>query len=284
MGTWSGRLTRNAGSNFYCAFRLLPREKREAIYVLYAFCRVVDDCVDEDDGDGEAGLERWTEEVGRCYAGEPTTPLGEDLARAVSRFPIRRESLLEVIEGCRMDLTTARYPAYADLEVYCRRVASAVGQAAIEVFGYRNPETREFAHHLGLALQLTNILRDVAADAARGRLYLPLEDLARFEVAEEELLALAAGGGALRRPAVSALLAFEADRARAHYRRAGERVTPEDRRSLRSATAMGAIYRCLLGELERRGYPVGGPRVRLSRGRKLWIAARTLVGGGAVFA
>jgi phytoene synthase len=279
MSTWSERLTRAAGTNFYYAFRLLPREKREAIYALYAFCRVVDDCVDEVEGEGAAGLARWAAEVDCCYRGRPTTPLGEDLARALARFPIRRETLAEIVEGCRMDLTISRYATYAELEVYCRRVASAAGLASIEVFGYRNPATPDFALHLGLALQLTNILRDVAADAARGRLYLPLEDLARFQVSEGELFALARTNGTPSRDGVGALMAFEAERARGHYRRAQEALAPEDRGSLRSACVMGAIYRRLLGELERRGLPIGGPRVRLSSATKLVIAARALLGG-----
>jgi phytoene synthase len=279
MATWSERLTRAAGSNFYYAFRLLPREKREAICALYAFCRVVDDCVDEADGEGEAGLARWMGEIDRCFAGRPTTPLGEDLARALARFPIRRDVLGEIVEGCRMDLTITRYATSAELEVYCRRVASAAGLASIEVFGYRNPTTREFALELGLALQLTNILRDVAADAARGRLYLPLDDLARFKVSEEEILALARTGGAPSRDGVAALMAFEAGRARDHYRRAEGHLAREDRGSLRSARVMGAIYRRLLDELERRGFPIGGPRVRLSSVTKLAIAARALLGG-----
>ncbi len=268
-------LTRLSGTSFYYALRLLPRAKRRAMYALYAFCRAVDDCVDEADGEGEPGLSRWSEEIERCYAGCPTTPLGAELAWALARFPIPREALTEIIQGCRMDLETTRYPSYAALEVYCRRVASAVGLASIEVFGYRQPQTREFAARLGLALQLTNILRDVAPDAARGRLYLPLEDLARFGVAEEELLRPSAD--ATRRPEVGALLAFEGERARAHYEAATAVLPAADRRSMCCARVMGGIYRGLLDELARRGFPVGGERVRLSGARKGWIAARTVM-------
>jgi phytoene synthase len=279
METWSCRQTRSAGSSFYYAFRLLPPEKREAICALYTFCRMVDDCVDEAEGEGEAGLVRWLEEVDRCYAGRPTTPLGEDLSRTLARFPIPRAVLAEIVEGCRMDLTKNRYATYDELELYCRRVASAVGLASIEIFGYQNPSTRDFAVQLGLALQLTNILRDVAPDAARGRLYLPLEDLERFGVREEELLSAGRGRGAPRRPEVTALLAHEGARARDHYARARASMTREDGASLKSACLMGAIYRALLDELAARGWPIGEPRVRLSKPRKLWIAVRALVGG-----
>jgi phytoene synthase len=268
------RLTRSSGSSFAYALRILPRPKREAMYALYAFCRVVDDCVDEDDGEGEAGLRRWSEEIRRCYAGRPETPLGAELAGAVARFPIPEERLQEIVEGCGMDLAERRYASYADLEVYCRRVASAVGLAAIEIFGYRDPATRDFAVHLGLALQLTNILRDVAADAARGRLYLPLEDLTRFGVAEDEVMRPSTRGA--RRPEVDALLAFDGGRALAHYAAADAILPKADRRSMCCARVMGGIYRGILDELARRAYPVGEPRVRLSWARQAAIAARTL--------
>ena len=175
----SARIARQSGTSFYYAFRVLPAPKRRALHALYSFCRVVDDCVDEPDGGGAEGLARWLDEAQRCYAGRPQTELGRELAEAVARFPIPRACLEDIVAGCRMDLEVARYPRFEDLVVYCRRVASAVGLASIEVFGYRNPATREYASELGLALQLTNILRDVASDAERGRLYLPLEDLAR---------------------------------------------------------------------------------------------------------
>lgn len=275
MESLSARLTRQSGTNFYYAFRILPAAKRSAIYALYSFCRVVDDCVDEAGGEGEAGLRRWSEEVGRCYAGTPATGLGRDLAEAVARFPIPRSCFEDIVEGCRMDLTTTRYASFEDLRLYCRRVASAVGLATIEVFGYSQPATRDYAVELGLALQLTNILRDVAVDSARGRLYLPLEDLARFGVGESELLGAAAGGA--RSPAVTALLAFQADRARGHYQRARALLPAEDRRAMVSAEIMGAIYRALLEEIVRRGYPLAGPRVALSRPRKAWIALGVLV-------
>ncbi len=269
------RLTRKSQSNFYYAFLTLPEEKRRAIYALYSFCRAVDDCVDEKDGGGAEGLDRWNQEIERCYAGTPTTPLGGELAETVARFPIPRSALDDIVRGCRMDLTESRYATRDDLRLYCERVASAVGLASIEIFGYSNPRTREYALELGLALQLTNVLRDVAADAARDRLYLPLEDLARFGVAEADLLAAARDHGASRPAGIEALLTFEADRARSHYEAAAVCLPPEDRRSMLAAQIMGSIYRTLLDEMARRGHPIGGERVRLGRPRKAWIALRT---------
>jgi len=267
----SARIARKSQSHFYYAFLALPSEKRRGIYALYSFCRVVDDCVDEADGGGEAGLDHWLDEIDRCYGGAPDTELGRELAETVSRFAVPRSALEDIVAGCRMDLTRNRYETFADLRVYCERVASAVGLASIEIFGYSNPGTREYAVELGLALQLTNILRDVASDAARDRLYLPLEDLARFGVAEDEVLE----PGSPRRPEIGKLLAFEADRACGHYGAAAERLPAEDRRSMMAAEIMGAIYRELLEELARRGYPLGGDRVRLGRPRRAWIALRT---------
>jgi phytoene synthase len=268
----SARLARKSQSNFYYAFLTLPEDRRRGIYALYSFCRAVDDCVDEEGGGGAAGLDRWGDELDRCYAGRAETELGRELAETVDRFPIPRAVLDDIVAGCRMDLTEHRYATWADLRLYCERVASAVGLASIEIFGYTSPRTREYAVELGLALQLTNILRDVAPDAARGRLYLPLEDLARFGVEDEELLT--AGPGVPRRAEVGALLAFEADRARGHYAAAAERLPAQDRRAMLAAEIMGLIYRAILEKLARRGYPIGGERVRVGRPRKAWIALR----------
>jgi phytoene synthase len=233
--------------------------------------------VDEADGGGEAGLDDWLAEIDRCYRGTPKTALGRELAETVSRFPVPRSTLEDIVAGCRTDLAQNRYHRFADLRVYCERVASAVGLASIEIFGYSNPRTRTYAVELGLALQLTNILRDVAPDAARGRLYLPLDDLARFGVGEQEMLGAATEPGSTRRPEIGALLAFEADRARGHYAAAAEHLPDEDRRAMLAAEIMGAIYRELLEELARRRYPIGGERVRLGRPGQAWIALRTAV-------
>jgi phytoene synthase len=276
MKSSSAQVTRQSDTNFYYAFLLLPRPKRHAIYALYSFCRGLDDCVDEAAGGGEAGLQRWMEEVGRAYQGAPITDLGRELAATLFEFPIPRVCFEEIAAGCRMDLDTRRYRTYEDLKVYCRRVASAVGLASIEIFGYENPATREYAVELGLALQLTNILRDVATDAARGRLYLPLEDLARFGLDDAQVLAASAERGPAR-GGLAELLRFEAERAFQHYERARVLLPSEDRRSMVSAEVMGAIYRALLDEVIARGFPMGSERVRVSRPRKAWIALRTLV-------
>jgi phytoene synthase len=270
------QITRRSGTNFYYAFRVLPRAKRHALYALYAFCRVVDDCVDEAGGEGEAGLAWWLAEVDRCFAGRPETPLGRELAEAVARYPVPRATLEDVVAGCRMDLTTRRYPTFADLRLYCERVASAVGLASIAIFGYRDPRTRQYAVELGLALQLTNILRDLAPDTARDRVYLPLEDLARFGVSEDDLVALARAPGAPRPAGLDRLLAFEVDRTRGHYAAAAALLPGRDRRAMLPAEIMAAVYRTLLEEWSRRGHPVGGARVALGRPRKAWIALSTI--------
>ena len=272
--TASARLTRASGTNFYFAFRVLPELQRRAIFALYSFCRVVDDCVDEPGGEGEAGLRRWMEEVQRCYAGQPETELGRDLAEAIARFPIPRACFEDIVEGCRMDVAIRRYETFADLRVYCERVASAVGLASIEIFGYTSPQTRQYATELGVALQLTNILRDVGADAARGRLYIPKDELEHFRVEEEQIFHAADGS---HNAQLRLLLAYQAERARAQYDRAQELLPPEDRRRMASAEMMAAVYRELLEELVRRGFPIAGPRVRLRTARKAWIAARAFL-------
>jgi phytoene synthase len=275
MATASARLTRRSRTSFYYAFQVLPAAKRRAIYALYSFCRAVDDCVDEEDGEGEAGLARWLEEVDRCYGGRPATELGRDLAAALKLFPIPRACLEDIVAGCRMDLGVARYETFDDLRVYCARVASAVGLASIEIFGYSDPGTRAYAAELGLALQLINILRDVGPDAQRGRLYFPLEDLRRFGVSPEEILASPSAGAAPRTPALESLLRFQGERARAHHRRARALLPARDRRSMIPAEIMRAVYGAVLEEVVRRGYPLAGPRVSLSRPRKAWIALAT---------
>jgi 15-cis-phytoene synthase len=272
----SARLTRKSGTSFYYAFRVLPAAKRRAIYALYAFCRTADDCVDEPDGGGEAGLVRWLDEVYRCYDGRPTTELGRELAEALLQFPIPRACFEDIVAGCRMDLGPARFLRFPDLRLYCERVASAVGLAAIEIFEYRRDETRHYAVELGVALQLTNILRDVGVDAARGRLYVPREDLQRFGLEEQDFLARVRAGG---RPegSMRALLAFQAERARTHYDEAAFLLPPEDARAMVPARIMAAVYRRLLETVVARGFPLDPP-VRLSRPRKAWIALSTLLG------
>lgn len=266
-------VTRRASSNFYYAFMLLPVERRRALYAVYAFCRFVDDIADDDSvREPAAMLARWREELDSVYAGAATRPISRALADNVYRFNIPRRYFEEVIDGVEMDLTRQRYQTFADLELYCRRVASAVGLICIEIFGYGNPATRVYAERLGLAFQLTNIIRDVREDATRGRIYLPLEDLARFEVSQEEILA---GVYSTR---FRALMEFEAQRARAFYREAQEALASEDRSAMLAAEGMRLIYAALLERIVRSDYRVFDQRLRLSTPRKLYLVGRAWAG------
>ena len=264
------RLTRKSGSNFYYAFLLLPREKRQAIYAVYAFSRAVDDAVDEapDPAEAHARLAAWESETDQLAAGQATHPIARAVQRVRERFPIPLTSIRALLAGARMDLERSRYGRWDDLRLYCERVAAAIGHICIEIFGYRSPSARTYATDLGIALQLTNILRDLGTDARRGRIYLPLEDLARFGVAEADVLA------GRRSPAMLSLLEFEASRAKSFYDSAERALDPGDRRSLLSAEVMRRIYRVLLDEIERSGFDVFDRRITLSRPRRAMIAAR----------
>ena len=261
-------LTRRAASNFAWAFRLLPADRRRALMAVYAFCRSADDLADEP---GQAVdvpklLARWRVELDAAYAGRPDHPIGIALADAVRRFAIPREHFEEVVAGVEMDTTRDRYETWDDLRLYCYRVAGAVGLICIEIFGYQNASAREYAVELGLAFQLTNILRDVAEDAARGRIYLPREDLRRFGVAEEDLLE-----GRFTE-AFREVMAFESARAGEHYGRARFLLAEEDRASLAPAEAMRLIYEQLLRRVMFRRYDVFGPKVRLTSAEKAALA------------
>ena len=270
-------ITRRSSSNFYYAFMLLPAERRRALYSVYAFCRFVDDIADEAAG-GEAGgqpatlLARWREELERVFNGSPTHAISRALAYNVRRFAIPRRYFEEVIDGVEMDLGRTRYATFEELRLYCYRVASAVGLVCIEIFGYRNPRTREYAENLGIAFQLTNIIRDLSEDAARGRIYLPLEDLARFDVSEDEILR-GADTLELRR-----LLEHEVERARSFYAQAENALAAEDRAAMVCAEAMRSIYRALLERIASKGCGVVGRRHRISTPRKLYLVGRTWAG------
>ncbi|MEA2624139.1 MAG: 15-cis-phytoene synthase [Candidatus Binatota bacterium] len=261
-------LTRRSATSFYSAFRLLPAARRDALYAVYAFCRAVDDAVDDADPcDAPRAIAGWREELERCYRGAPTHPITSAIAASLERFPIPRAALGAILEGVEMDLTRARYETFAELEVYCRRVASAVGLAAIEIFGYRSPLTREYAVRLGIALQLTNILRDVSEDAARGRVYLPEEDLARFDYPAGDLFL-----GIYNRRFRS-LMEFECERARSYYRGAEAVLAPVDVPRLRSAELMRRTYEEVLDRIVAEDYDVFGRRLGVPRRRKAWLAA-----------
>jgi 15-cis-phytoene synthase len=276
IGRLAARLTRKSRSNFYYAFLTLPRRRREALYAVYAFCRTVDDIADLGDERGvdraaqRSQLESWRRHVALCYepGGRPEHPIAAGLARAVSEFAIPREALLAIIDGVEMDLDQVRYETAEDLYPYCYRVASAVGLCCIEIFGYTDPRAREYAVNLGTALQLTNIIRDVGADARAGRVYLPQEDLRKFGVTTDDLRA-----GRYTGEFVS-LMRHQAARARQFYRAARDAFPAMDARSLVAAEIMGRIYRALLDEIETREFRVFGERITLPTGRKLAIALR----------
>ena len=261
-------LTKKSRSNFYYAFRFLPTNQREAIYTLYAFCRIVDDIVDlgNDPRSQRQELQRWRQEIGRCYEGVPEEPLGVRLGQIVKEFPIQRKDLEAIIDGVEMDLDRNRYETFDELYEYCYRVASAVGLCCIEVFGYSNPRTREYAVKLGVALQLTNIMRDLKTDAERGRVYLPLAELKRFNYSEADLLA---GRYA---PAFMELMRFQVDRARSYYEGAWAAMPKEDAKRLYAAEIMGRIYYALLKTIERNQFRVFDRRLRVPTTRKLLIA------------
>ena len=261
-------VTQKSSSNFFSAFKLLGPVQRDALFAVYAFCRFVDDVADDARSrEPQALLDLWRGELANVYAGTPTRKVGVALVDAVARFGLERRHFEDILRGVEMDLTARRYLTFEQLEEYCYLVASAVGLLCIEIFGYSNPAARGYAVDLGLAFQLTNILRDVEEDAQRGRIYLPLEDLQQFGVEEDELLA------GRYSPKLAALLAFECGRARAFYLRAHGTLPPEDRRSLAVAEAMCAIYERLLHRIEARRFDVFGRRIALPAYEKVSLAA-----------
>jgi phytoene synthase len=273
-------------TSFYYSFLVLPAEERRAIVAVWDFCRAVDDAVDEAAAaESAAEVARWREEVARCFDGAaPATAQGRALQPLIEPFDLPRSAFEALVEGVEMDLHGRRYGTFEELYQYCIRVASAVGLMCVQIFGCRDARSRQYAIDLGVALQLTNILRDVPGDLERGRVYLPLEDLARFGVTEAELGAEAMHGGqGVRSPQVKALLAFEAERARQYYARADAALPRADARRLVAARIMGNIYRGILDRIERRGYDVFSGVIRVPRPQRALIAAttwaRTLVTG-----
>jgi len=260
-------VTRRSSSNFYYAFRLLPPPRRSALYAVYAFCRFVDDTADDENQvDPAKSLGRWREEVRQVYDGAATHPISRALTDTVRRFSLKQSHFLNVIRGAEMDLIRKRYATFEQLHEYCYLVASTVGLLCIEVFGHRHPSAGNYAIDLGVAFQLTNILRDVMEDARRGRIYLPLEDLRQFDCSEDDLLS---GRYSAR---VAALMAFECGRARAYYLRARGSLALEDRSSLAPAEAMRLIYERLLDRIEAKQFNVFGPKVSLPRYAKVTLA------------
>ncbi|MEO8438931.1 MAG: squalene/phytoene synthase family protein [Spartobacteria bacterium] len=262
-------ITRASQSNLAFAFISLGREQRRDITIFYAFCRLIDDIADSTDlpADEKARqLRDWRQSLHRPLTPEPL--LASEVRGLMSRYAITPAMLEEIIDGVEMDLTISRYQTLAALREYCYHVASAVGLVSIEIFGYRNPACREYAIELGLALQVTNILRDVEKDRANGRIYLPAEDMARFDYGEADLAARTYDDRFV------SLMQFEADRAHAYFRNAAALLPREDRRAMVSAQIMGSIYHALLRQMERDRFQVFRRHYRLSKPAKLWHVGR----------
>ena len=263
--------TAQSGSSFYSAFLFLPPPRRAAITAFYAFCREVDDVVDEvsDPGVAATKLAWWRKEVETAFNGQPTHPVMKAVMPHTAAYGIRAEHLLAVIEGCQMDLDQSRYLDYAGLARYCHLVAGVVGEVAASIFGQTDPATTAYAHKLGLAMQLTNIIRDVGDDARRGRIYLPVSELKQFDVKAQEIL----NRGYSDR--FTALMKFQAERAHRIYDEAFALLPDADRRAQKPGVMMANIYRTLLREIEADSFQVLHQRTSLTPLRKLWIAMRT---------
>jgi phytoene synthase len=272
-------------TSFYYSFLVLPREKRQAIVAVWDFCRAVDDAVDEAVPDAVRGqtlqpdaseraaesLAMWRAELDAVYEGAPTTSQGRALQPFVGRFNLPRRQFEALIDGVEMDLSHHRYLDFSTLLQYCHRVASSVGLICLEIFGYRDPAARDYAINLGVALQLTNIVRDVGVDLRKGRVYLPVDDMQWFGVTESDLAA-----GAMT-PPVRQLLRYQCRRARDYYRRAREKLPSVDARGLLAAEIMGTIYFAILRRIERRRYDVFSEVVRVPRWRRALLALRLWV-------
>jgi 15-cis-phytoene synthase len=267
-------------TNFYYSFLVLPPDKRRAIIAVWDFCRAVDDATDEPGmATPEGELAKWRREVAACFDGRPPeTPQGRALVPFIGQFHLPRASFDAIIEGVEMDLGDRRYETFDDLYEYCIRVASAVGLICLEIFGYRAPGARQYAIDLGVALQLTNILRDVPEDLRRGRVYIPQEDLRAHAVTEADLRAQTERAQSPGRSSkITALLRQQAGRAREYYARAARELPRSDAHRLVAAEIMGAVYRAILDRIEQRDYDVFSSVVRVPRPRRALIAARTWV-------
>jgi phytoene synthase len=262
-----------SGSSFYYSFLFLPRERRRAITALYAFCREVDDVVDETQDAQLAAtkLAWWRVEVTRLYAGSPQHPVSKALLPFVEKYSLAQETLGEIIDGMEMDLTQSRYLDWPGLERYCYRVAGVVGLLAAGIFGYSDKRTLDYARNLGIAFQLTNIIRDVGEDARKNRIYLPMDDLKRFGVTAADIL------NGRETPAFIDLMKYQTQRAKDYYAKAFAALPAEDRKAQRAGLIMAAIYRTLLDEIERDGFSVLTQRTSLTPLRKLWIAWKTWI-------
>jgi phytoene synthase len=267
--------TVQSGSSFYYSFLFLPHERRRAITALYAFCREVDDTVDNatDESVARIKLAWWRTEISSMYKGTPTHPVTQAMQPHVAAFNIQQEHLLAIVDGMEMDLNQSRYLDYAGLQRYCWHVAGVVGILSASIFGVTNPQTLKYAEKLGLAFQLTNIIRDVGEDARKGRIYLPVNELQQFGVTAADIL------NARHSDKFEALMRFQAERAQKIYDEALALLPKEDRRAQRPGLMMAAIYRTLLVEIERDNFHVLNQRISLTPLRKLWLAWKTYVSG-----
>lgn len=258
----------NSGSSFYYAFLFLPAERRAAITAFYAFCREVDDVVDEisDPSVAQSTLGWWQKEVVQSFADTPSHPVMKALMPHTQAYGIEAHHLLAVIEGCQMDLTQTRYLDYAGLQRYCHLVAGVVGEVAAKIFGQTDEATTQYAHTLGLAFQLTNILRDVGEDALRGRIYLPIDELKQFDVKAQDLMQRQYSDR------FTALMKFQAARAHSLYEEAFALLPAADKRAQKPGLMMASIYRTLLREIEADNFQVLHQRISLTPLRKLWLA------------
>jgi 15-cis-phytoene synthase len=272
------RIAHRRGANFSLGFRLLPAAKRRAVYAAYAACRIPDDIVDEarpgaDPREIEARLDEWAAEVRATYAGRPSLPATRALAEVLPRFPVPMAALLGLVEGCRMDLQRSRYATFAELERYCELVAVTISDISLAIFGADHPDGPPLGRHLAMALQLTNVCRDVGEDVGRGRIYLPLDELARFGVTADDLVT-----GRVETPAYRALMAFECARAREHFAAARElpRATMADARA--AVRVMGGVYRRVLDRVAADPVLAFHRRAELTTGQRLASVLCGLVG------
>jgi len=263
--------TAKSGSSFYYSFLFLSEPQRQAITALYAFCREVDDIVDNvhETDIARTKLDWWRQEIQRTYDGSATHPIGKALYTATMRYDLHIEYFMEIIDGMAMDLEQFSYPDFTQLALYCHRVASVVGLLSVEIFGYQHRTTLKYAENLGMALQLTNIIRDIREDAERGRIYLPQDEMQRFNVTTDDLLALKTT------PELVALLKFQTERAQQYYQQAMATLPDSDRYTQRTGLIMANIYQATLKEIERDGFQVMQQRVSLTPLRKFWIAWTT---------
>lgn len=262
-----------SGSSFYNSFRFLNKDKRRAITALYAFCREVDDVVDEcSDADvARTTLNWWRNEVAAIYSGKPQHPVTQALVPIVRQFNMAQEHFLEIIDGMEMDLNQARYEDFKSLQLYCYRVASVVGLLSVGIFGYTDRQTLKYAHDLGIAFQLTNIIRDVGEDARRNRIYLPMDELKQFGVTAADIL------NARETENFQKLMAFQIERAQRFYQQAHDHLPAVDRKAQRTGLIMAAIYRAVLDEVVASGCHVLKERVSLTSRYKLWLAFKAWI-------